>query len=216
MPRRMQFRTASPELQRLRILGEPNSATASPGLALAVSVLACAMLAGCQSLLPSGRDDTVVQWRSFEEARAAIEAIEPFHTTRAELSAQGIDPYKNSSVSLMSYPDVVQRFASGASVRPDQLDPGILNCLTSGKQCTGYSIAVRHMTRKRVGNFWADSFSFRRETVSTGYNFTATILFVGEYAVFAVYGGQPMLRERSVQRNPLGPLQGWGDALRIR
>ena len=43
----------------------------------------------------------------------------------------------------------------------------------------------------------------------------ATILFVGEHAVFAVYGGQPFLRERVVQRNPLGPLQNWGDAVRI-
>jgi hypothetical protein len=29
--------------------------------------------------------------------------------------------------------------------------------------------------------------------------------------VYAVYGGQPTVHETEVNRNPLGPLQGWGD-----
>jgi hypothetical protein len=29
--------------------------------------------------------------------------------------------------------------------------------------------------------------------------------------VYAVYGGQPTIHEVEVERNPLGPLQGWGD-----
>lgn len=182
----------------------------------ALAVLIVAALTGCQALLPTARDDTVVKWKTFDEARQAIERIEPFHTTRADLTAQGLDPFRTPSVTLLSYPDIVQRFASGTSVLPDQLDPGILHCLTSGKSCSGYAIAIRHVKRDRVGNFWLDSFSFRRETVTSGFSFTATILFVGDEVVFAVYGGQPFLQERSVQRNPLGPLQSWGDVFRIR
>ena len=34
--------------------------------------------------------------------------------------------------------------------------------------------------------------------------------------VYTVFGGQPNLHELQVTRNPLGPLQGWGEALRPR
>jgi hypothetical protein len=171
---------------------------------------------GCRALLPAARDDTQVQWQSFDEARAAIDAIEPFQTTRAELAAAGFDPIRNPSVTLLAYPDIAQRFSSGSAVLPQQLDPGVHLCLASGKSCTGYAIAVRRIRRERVGNFWADSFGFRRETLTTGWTFNATVLFVGDLAVFAVHGGQPNLRDTTVTRNPLGPLQGWGDAIRVR
>ncbi|MBS1135849.1 MAG: hypothetical protein H6R02_2990, partial [Burkholderiaceae bacterium] len=59
--------------------------------------------------------------------------------------------------------------------------------------------------------FWLDAFRFRRETESRGWTFTALILFVQDRAVYAVYGGQPNVLELQVDRNPLGPLQGWGD-----
>jgi hypothetical protein len=190
----------------------PYAAGQAAALALALALAAN----GCSSLLPDARDDTQVSWRTFDEARDAIEAIEPFRTTRAELAAAGIDPARNASVTLLGYPDIVQRFASGSAVLPQQLDPGVYMCLASGKSCTGYAIAVKRIRRERIGNFWADSFGFRRETLITGWTFTATVLFVGDQAVFAVHGGQPNMRDTQVTRNPLGPLQGWGDAIRLR
>ena len=69
MLRQPQPRTAVPDLQRNRIPRDSPKAQA-PGR-LAAAIFCGALLAGCQSLLPSGRDDTVVQWRSFEEAREA-------------------------------------------------------------------------------------------------------------------------------------------------
>jgi hypothetical protein len=45
----------------------------------------------------------------------------------------------------------------------------------------------------------------------TGWNFNALVIFVNDLAVYAVYGGQPVIHELEVERNPLGPLQGWGD-----
>lgn len=173
-------------------------------------------LPACQSLLPDARDETQVLWKSFDEAREAIESIEPFRTTRAELSARGIDPLHNPAVTILSYPDVVQRFSPGAAVLPDQLDPGVLACLKAAKTCTGYAILVRRIKRERTGNFWLDSLNFHREVKITGWTFNATVLFVDGQAVFAVYGGQPAMNERQVTRNPLGPLQGWGDSIRPR
>jgi hypothetical protein len=189
---------------------------ALPQLRLILTSLALLALGGCQSLLPDARDDTLVVWKTFDEARDAIDGIEPFETTRNELAAAGIDPLHNPSVTLLSYPDIVQRFSAGAAVLPEQLDPGVLSCLKAAKSCSGYAIAVRRIKRDRTGNFWLDSFNFHREVTVTGWTFNATILFVDDLAVFSVYGGQPALNERQVTRNPLGPLQGWGDAIRPR
>jgi hypothetical protein len=114
-------------------------------------------------------------------------------------------------VSILSYSDVVQRFAVGSTIRPEELDPGIRQCLTAGKACTGYSIVLKRTSRKRIGNFWLDSLNFRRETDVTGWSFNALVLFVDDLVVYTLHGGQPRVHEKEMVRNPLGPLQGWGN-----
>jgi hypothetical protein len=185
-------------------------------LATALGLVSAVGLGGCQALLPDAREDTQVVWTSFDEAREAIERIEPFRTTRSELAEQGLNPDANPGVTLLSYPDIVQRFASGLAVPPELLDPGVRRCLTAGRDCTGYAIAIRRIKRERVGNFFLDAFAFKRETLQTGFTFTAVLLFVNDHVVYAVHSGQPNIRDKSVVRNPLGPLQGWGEAFRPR
>jgi hypothetical protein len=175
-------------------------------------LLAIAGLAGCASLLPSADVATQQAWESFEEARDAIERIVPKTTTRADLAAAGIDPLQNAAVTILGLPDVMQRFTVGSSVEAQDLDAGVRACLAAGNDCTGYSILVRRNYRKRIGNFWLDSFYFRRETDITGWTFNALILFVGETVVYTVNGGQPRIHEKEVTRNPLGPLQSFGEA----
>lgn len=184
--------------------------------ALAGAAVAAALLGGCQSLLPVARDATQVGWHSFDEARAAVETIEPFVTSRAELHDDGFDPLRNPAVTILTFPEIVQRFAAGTALQPEEYEPGIRRCLAAGKSCTGYAVAARRIRRDRIGNFWADAFAFRREVNITGWTFNALILFVDEVAVYRTFGGQPNLHEMQVTRNPLGPLQSWGEALRPR
>ncbi len=168
-------------------------------------------LAGCQSLLPRGEAEVRSPWKSFEDARLAIEAIVPERTTVAGLSAAGIDPYTSPNVQLLTYSDILLRFpASGIATA---LDSGLRECLASGKACTGYSINVRDVKRDRVGNFWKDSLGFRREVQVSGWTFNALILLVGDRVVYTLYGGQPMLRKQEVTRQPPGPIQDFGDAV---
>lgn len=180
------------------------------------AVLALALLCGCQSLLPRAADETQVPWRSFDEARIAVESIEPFVTQKSTLTANGFNPLYNPSVTLLSYPEIVQRFAAGTALTPDDYEPGIRSCLTAVKSCTGYAIAAKRIRRDRIGNFWADSFGFKREVNITGWTFNAIILFVDDLVVYTVYGGQPSMHELQTTRNPLGPLQSWGEVLRPR
>lgn len=183
---------------------------------IALALLFGTMLAGCQALLPKASDQTEVRWKTFEEAREALETIEPFRTRRSNLDANGINPYRNPSVTILSYPEIVQRFSAGNALRRDEYEHGIRSCLVAGNACSGYLIAVKRVKQDRIGNFWLDMLGFVRRTNITGWTFNAMILFVDDQVVYTTYSGQPNMHEMQVRRNPLGPLQSIGDAIRVR
>jgi hypothetical protein len=176
-------------------------------------VAACAALlvAGCAGLLPKSRSEVSSGWNSFEEARAAIEAIAPGRTTAAELRALGIDPYASPNVQLLTFSDIALRFP--LNLPPERLDQGLRQCLEAGKACSGYSISVRDVKRDRVGGFWQDTLGFKRVVDVSGWSFNALVLVVDERVVYTLYGGQPNLREQEVTRQPLGPAQNFGESL---
>lgn len=189
-------------------------AAALPLRRIAAAAAAAALLglaSGCQSLLPDAATRTDVVWQSYDEAREAIERIRPYETTRADLSAMGLDPGENSAITILGYSEILQRFAAGSALRPEDYDRGIRDCLTAGKRCVAYALQTRKVRRDRVGNFWLDSLNFHRETNVTGWSFNALLLLVDDRVVYTIYGGQPKIREMERVRNPLGPLQGWGD-----
>ena len=176
------------------------------------AAVALAALCGCSELLPRGQEEVHSPWHNFTEARDAIDRIAPEKTTVAELRDLGIDPYLSPNVQLLSYSDILLRFPMTMSDGRDHLDAGLRRCLESGKACTGYAIAVRETHRDRTGNFWVDTFGFKRVTDVTGWSFNALILLVDDQVVYTLYSGQPQLREQEVTRQPLGPLQGIGEA----
>ena len=173
------------------------------------------LVGGCAALLPQAQSSTQHGWKSFDEAKAAIERIEPYRTTRADLKSAGIDPYQNSGITILTYSDVIQRFTTGAILRADELEPGIRDCLRAGRRCTAYSIVQRHVKRDRIGNFFLDSLNFKRDTDVSGWTFNALVVFVDDSVVYTLHGGQPNLKEQEVTRNPLGPLQSWGDGVGV-
>jgi hypothetical protein len=170
-----------------------------------------AFLTSCTALLPKSKAETEAIWSSFDEARTAIEKIEPYKTTRHDLKQIGIGTERDPTITLLSHVDIAIRFPIGGVLREEDVDRGIRDCLKAGKACNAYQINVRRTNRDRVGNFWLDALRFRRETDVTGWTFNALVLFVNDLTVYAVYGGQPTIHELEVERNPLGPLQGWGD-----
>ncbi len=177
------------------------------GMLLAAAVLA----AGCRALLPEADARTSVGWSSFDDARETIDSFVPYQTRKEDIAAKGIDPYVNPAVSLLSYSDILQRFASSSAVRREDFDPGIRDCLSAGKRCIGYAIAAKRIRKERVGNFWLDSLNFRREIDITGWTFNGLVILVDDVVVYTLYSGQPKLKDREDTRNPLGPLQTWGD-----
>jgi hypothetical protein len=182
----------------------------SPCPPLCAALLAMAA-SGCASLLPSSRSEVVSGWNSYEEAVQSLARIEPYTATRDDVHKQGLDPGTNPAVTVLHFADVLQRFSAAALARPEDMDRGIRDCLHAGRQCSGYAIAVRKVARHRTGSFWLDSFNFRRETATQGWSVHAFLVFVDDRLVYELVGGQPTISEYEVQRNPLGPLQSWGD-----
>lgn len=181
--------------------------------AIALWLILLAALQGCSTLLPTSTDTTQVPWAEFDDARRAIERVTPQQSHRDELIEDGFDPYRNPAVTILSWPDLLQRFASAHAINGNELDQGLLSCLRAGHRCSGLSINVRKSRRQRLGNFWIDSLAFRREVLVTGWTFNALIVFVDNIVVYRSFGGQPRVEEVSITRNPLGPIQGWGESL---
>jgi len=179
----------------------------------ALAIAAALAISGCVELLPKAQSEVTSPWKSFEQAKKAIDGIEPYRTTATDLRVRGIDPYVDANVKLLTFSDIVLRFPITGSLSQEQLDPGLRECLTSGKRCIGYSINVQESRHDRIGNFWLDALNFVRVTETTGWSFNALILLVDERVVFTLVGGQPIIHEMDTNKQPLGPLQGWGDTL---
>src|SRR5689334_17827301 len=124
---------------------------------VAVAV-AAALLAGCAELLPKTENQLASPWKTFEDARDAIERIEPGKTTGTSLRAAGLDPYRTPNVQLLTYSDITLRFP--VNIGRERLDAGLRECLEAGKACTGYAITARDVKRDRTGNFWLDALGF--------------------------------------------------------
>lgn len=124
-----------------------------------------------------------------------------------------MDPYISPNVTLLSFSDVLLRFPNAGNF--EQLDAGLRQCLRAGKSCTGYAIAAKDTKRDRVGDFWLDAFAFKRVVSVHGWSFNALVLLVDDRVVYTLYGGQPLVREQEVTRQPLGPVQNLGTALSL-
>ena len=171
-----------------------------------VLVLVACLGGGCAALLPTGKSLTEGPWQSFDEAKRVFDGIEPGRTTVPELKHLGYDPFVNANVSVLSYSDVLSRFAPSA-VRDAYLEPGIRECIEAQTKCRAYSLSQQQLRRDRVGNFFLDFINYHRHTEITGWRFEAVIVVVDDRVVHKVWSGQREIREVEDTRNPLGPLQ---------
>ncbi|HRK56584.1 MAG TPA: hypothetical protein PLQ67_03570 [Burkholderiaceae bacterium] len=183
---------------------------------IAASASACLsffLLSACASLLPAGSNDTRSSFASFEEAKNALETIVPYETTTEQVKALGFDYSDSANVTIITYPDVIAHLAPNASVPMEALDPGIRDCILAQTRCKAYEFGIERIQRKRVGRFWADFMNFRRTVEVSGWRFNAMIVVRNGVVLFRRYGGEPNISRTERYNNPLGPLQGAGEAV---
>lgn len=168
------------------------------------------LLSACASLLPRSQDKPVQPWKSFEEARASYEKIEPFTTDLNGLRALGFDPFATPNIRMLNHAQVVEIVLPAQLPAGIEVPPGIRECMKAQDGCQGFFTEGGRQKRDRVGNFLLDFMNFKRHTVTTGWNFSALIVTVGDTVVYKQWSGRPNIKEETVNTNPLGPLQGIG------
>ena len=171
------------------------------------------LVGGCSSLLPSGRQETPTPWQSYGDAEAMFAKIIPNQTRLAGLKDLQIDPATTPNLALLNHADLLRRFATGSALTAEVLDESLRTCLAVRARCSALEIEHVHTDRKRVGNFWLDTFNFRRKVDVTGWRYNILIVLQDDLVVYKLWSGKPNIRDVEEERNPLGPLQGVGDSL---
>lgn len=166
-------------------------------------------------MLPRGVYVTSTYSR-FEDLRDAVDGLQPLISDQQALRRLGLDPGSLPNTTILTYADLLRRFAPGSVALRTELDPGITACLAARDTCRGWELNVVYIKRVRSGSFWADFFNFRRHTATTGWRFNALILMADGVVVYRSWGGQPSVNEADDRTNPLGPLQDIGPAVVVQ
>lgn len=182
----------------------------------ACSLLAGAGIAGgCSTWLPRAQSWSS-SFETFEDARTAIESLEPMKSDVATLRNIGISPTQQPNMLILTQADIMRRFISGIPLKRDDLDPGVRACLEAHDACRGWEFYGSRIVKARTGNFVADFTNFSRRTETTGWRFNALILLINDVVVYRAWGGQPRINEIEVNTNPLGPAQEMGPSIIIQ
>jgi len=172
------------------------------------------ILSGCAALLPTSKTTLISPWKDYDSARLEYEQIIPGVTTVADLNKMNFNPYVVSNIRIMNVHDIIAIFMPNPSIRIEDLEPGIRKCIEQRERCTAYRIEPSVRDKKRVGNFWADLFTFKRHTIDTGWEFKGLIAIVDDVVSYRdPAGGRPVYRAEEVEKKPLGPLQEIGGVI---
>jgi len=169
---------------------------------------------GCAALLPSSKATVNSPWDDFNSAKQEYEKIIPEITTVSDLKKMSFNPYEVPNIRILNVTEIIGVFLPNPSIRIEDLDPGIQKCIEKKQRCTAYRIEPGVLDKKRVGNFWADLFTFKRHTIDTGWEFRGLITIVDDVVTYRdPAGGRPLVRTEEVVKKPLGPLQEIGGVI---
>ncbi|RYG60685.1 MAG: hypothetical protein EON60_06220 [Alphaproteobacteria bacterium] len=183
----------------------PTTASLTRTLCHGVALLAAATLASACAVLPSTDNTSKSNWASYDEAHSAYTSVALAKTTRKELQKLGFTPDNTPNVRILNYVDVGNLF--GSAFRPEDLPVGVRQCFDAQDACVGYVVAVRNVKNARNGNVAADLLGFRKHTLTTGFEFQATLVLVDGRVVYKMWNGTPSVERTERQSTPLGPMQ---------
>ena len=179
--------------------------------------LTCLLLAsGCSSssYLPSAQETIQSPWETFNDVKSAFDKITPHQTNSDDLRQLGFDPFTTPNIQLINYLDITQRFMPNQSIRLEDLDESLQECLNDRERCHAYEVNLSRSDQERYGNVFMDLFNFRRKTKMTGWAFQAIIVMQNNLVTYKIWSGKPKIDENKDTKNPLGPLQHSEDVVR--
>lgn len=172
-------------------------------------IIILVMLGGCSgsALLPRSSKDVKADGEGFYAIKGRFDKIIPYVTTVDMLRELGFDPMATSNMKLMTYPEIMEKFMPNPSISLETLDQELQDCFAAKKLCHAYGFRLESIQKKRYGNVLLDLFDFKRNTHITGWRFQGVIVIKDDTVVYKIWGGMPVINEKSDRVNPLGPLQ---------
>jgi hypothetical protein len=175
-------------------------------MAVAFTLVGC----GGFGLLPRQTDVKNTSFRSYEAVQAAYRTIDPGSTKEADLGQVGFDASQSPNVEILSYLGVIEKFMPRDSIKFDELDPAVRNCIEARGGCSAYVFRLANMHRERTGNWLLDVLGFKRTTMTQGWSAEVMLLVQDERVVYKVISGRPHIQDFDDNVQPLGPLQDLG------
>ena len=179
---------------------------------VAASVLVTLVLVGCGGLglLPRETDVKNTSFKSYDEVQVAYRQIAPGQTRTGDLSVMGFDSNDSPNVEVLSYLGVIERFIPRDSIRFDNLDPVVQQCIGARDRCTGYVFHPERLHKERLGNWFLDVLGFERTTVNYGWSAEIVVLVMDGHVAYKVMSGHPHIEDFHHDVEPLGPFQDMG------
>jgi hypothetical protein len=172
-------------------------------------------LCGCATMLPSAKQAVITPWSDFEGAKSSYDRIIPFVTSMQTVRELGFDPYKTANMKVLNQAQVVNAVLPSPLQNPTTIPQGISDCMRVQDGCVGYLMEPSKIDQKREGNFLLDFLNFKRNTVTTGWKFSALIVVIDDTVVYKQWDGQPKIETTDDRTNPLGPLQSMGETVKV-
>jgi hypothetical protein len=191
-----------------------NAAALSEYLFIRFSILGLSIaLTACSSLLPHSTQKPQAPWGTYAEAKDLFGKIVPDQTSVAALKEMGFDPKLISNFAILNHVDLMRRLVGTNSFDVRLLETSLQSCITAQATCYAYEIEQTYTEKQRVGNFWLDFLNFKKKIDITGWQFDAIIVIHNEVVIYKLWSGKPNIHQFEEERNPLGPLQGFGPNL---
>ena len=165
-------------------------------------------------MLPDAKQDVISPWADFDGAKSSFDQIIPFQTDMETVRKLGFDPYKTANMQVLNQAQVVNAVLPSPLQARDTIPKGIRDCMQVQQDCVGYLMEPGKIQQKRQGNFLLDFLNFKRNTLTTGWKFSALIVVIADKVVYKLWTGQPRIESTDVRTNPLGPLQSMGETLK--
>src|SRR3974390_379967 len=180
---------------------------------VAASILVTSILVGCSSefsLLPRETELKNTSFKSYQDVEAAYAQISPGQTRATDLVATGFDSNDSPNVEVLSYLGVIERFIPRDSIRFDNLDPVVQQCIEARERCTGYVFHPERLHKERLGNWFLDVLGFQRTVVNYGWSAEIVLLVIDGRVSSKVMSGRPHIEDFHHDVEPLGPFQDLG------
>jgi len=184
-----------------------------------VNILLSAILlfsGGCatQSLLPTQGIYTESTFETYNQVETVVNKIKIGKTKYSDLVKMGLDLEKIPNVKKLTYLDVMTKFKLDSPSRYTifndiELPEGVLKTLSARENGLAYEINLERITNQREGSLILDMLNFRKNVHITGWNISVLILIVDDTVEYVLYSGEKNINKRELEKNPLGPFQGF-------